>query len=73
MVGLAQEINSRMPRYVIQRCATLLNEHGKSVRGARVLLFPGLVLQRATTREPSMDETRVALAAVASVLRRELD
>lgn len=39
MVGLAQEINSRMPRYVIQRCATLLNEHGKSVRGARVLLL----------------------------------
>jgi Protein of unknown function (DUF1385) len=44
-----------------------------SRRGARVLLFPGLVLQRATTREPSVDETRVALTAVASVLRRELD
>ncbi|MER7044402.1 nucleotide sugar dehydrogenase [Streptomyces jumonjinensis] len=39
MVGLAQEINARMPRYVIQRCATLLNEHGKSARGARVLLL----------------------------------
>ncbi|HEY9439193.1 MAG TPA: nucleotide sugar dehydrogenase [Streptomyces sp.] len=39
MVSLAQEINDRMPRYVIQRCATLLNEHGKSVRGARVLLL----------------------------------
>ncbi|MET9957491.1 nucleotide sugar dehydrogenase [Streptomyces sp. NPDC006326] len=39
MVGLAQEINSRMPQYVIQRCATLLNEHGKSARGARVLLL----------------------------------
>ncbi|GAA1181836.1 nucleotide sugar dehydrogenase [Streptomyces hebeiensis] len=39
MVGLAREINSRMPRYVIQRCATLLNEHGKSARGARVLLL----------------------------------
>ncbi|CAM5257724.1 UDP-N-acetyl-D-glucosamine dehydrogenase [Streptomyces spiroverticillatus] len=39
MVGLAQEINGRMPAYVIQRCATLLNEHGKSARGARVLLL----------------------------------
>jgi uncharacterized protein YqhQ len=42
-------------------------------RGARVLLLPGLALQRATTREPHVDETRVALQAVASVLRRELD
>jgi UDP-N-acetyl-D-glucosamine dehydrogenase len=39
MVSLAQEINSRMPQYVVQRCATLLNEHGKSARGARVLLL----------------------------------
>ncbi len=35
-------------------------------------LLPGLALQRVTTREPRLDETRVALAAVASVLRREL-
>ncbi|MEV6108628.1 nucleotide sugar dehydrogenase [Streptomyces sp. NPDC051940] len=39
MVELAQEVNGRMPRYVTQRCAQLLNEHGKSVRGARVLLL----------------------------------
>ncbi|MGA4840127.1 nucleotide sugar dehydrogenase [Streptomyces sp. G45] len=39
MVELAQEVNDRMPRYVIQRAATLLNEHGKSARGARVLLL----------------------------------
>jgi uncharacterized protein YqhQ len=42
-------------------------------RGARLLLLPGLALQRATTREPEVHETRVALQAVASVLRRELD
>jgi Protein of unknown function (DUF1385) len=42
-------------------------------RLARVLLWPGLGLQRLTTREPSLAETRVALAATASVLRRELD
>ncbi len=41
-------------------------------RAARTLLLPGLALQRLTTREPSLAETQVALAAVASVLRREL-
>jgi Protein of unknown function (DUF1385) len=41
-------------------------------RGLRLLLLPGLGLQRLTTREPSIDETRIALSAVASVLRREL-
>ncbi|WP_171169837.1 nucleotide sugar dehydrogenase [Streptomyces sp. I05A-00742] len=39
MVELAQEVNGRMPRYITQRCAALLNEHGKSARGARVLLL----------------------------------
>jgi hypothetical protein len=40
-------------------------------RAARVFLLPGLALQRLTTREPTVDETQVALTAVASVLRRE--
>jgi uncharacterized protein YqhQ len=44
-----------------------------SSRAARALLVPGLLLQRLTTREPELDETRVALRAVASVLRREFD
>ncbi|MFD6172083.1 nucleotide sugar dehydrogenase [Streptomyces coeruleorubidus] len=39
MVELAQQVNGRMPGYVVQRGATLLNEHGKSARGARVLLL----------------------------------
>ena len=39
----------------------------------RAFLYPGLALQRLTTREPTIDETRLALTAVASVLRRELD
>ena len=42
-----------------------------SRRLARVVLLPGLGLQRITTREPELHETRVALIAVASVLRRE--
>jgi uncharacterized protein YqhQ len=41
-------------------------------RAARAFLLPGLALQRLTTREPSDEETRIALTAVASVLRREL-
>jgi uncharacterized protein YqhQ len=41
-------------------------------RPVKALLLPGLGLQRLTTREPRLDETRVALAAVESVLRREL-
>ena len=44
-----------------------------SHRAARAFLLPGLALQRLTTREPRLDETRVALTAVASVLRREFD
>ncbi|MEO5577306.1 MAG: DUF1385 domain-containing protein [Gaiellaceae bacterium] len=38
----------------------------------RGMLLPGLALQRLTTREPELADTRVALRAVASVLRREL-
>jgi hypothetical protein len=42
-----------------------------SGRLQRLVLAPGLMLQRLTTREPRLDETQLALAAVASVLRRE--
>ena len=42
-----------------------------SQRALRMFLVPGLALQRVTTREPTLEETRVALRAVASVLRRE--
>jgi uncharacterized protein YqhQ len=47
--------------------------HHPGRRLLRPLLLPGLALQRLTTREPELDDTRVALCAVASVLRRELD
>ncbi|MEU1161651.1 nucleotide sugar dehydrogenase [Streptomyces sp. NPDC090075] len=53
MVELAQQVNDRMPGYVVQRAAALLNEHGKSARGARVLLLgvtykPDLADQQST-------------------------
>jgi hypothetical protein len=43
-----------------------------SRRALRTLLWPGLALQRVTTREPSLADTRIALTAVAAVLEREL-
>jgi hypothetical protein len=46
----------------------------QSARGwRRFFLAPGLALQRLTTREPRLEETRLALLAVASVVGRELD
>lgn len=38
-VELAQEINNSMPRYVIDRVATLLNEHRKPLNGSEILLL----------------------------------
>ena len=38
-VELAQEINGRMPGYVVDRAAELLNSHAKPLNGARVLLL----------------------------------
>jgi UDP-N-acetyl-D-glucosamine dehydrogenase len=39
IVELAQEINSRMPAYVVDRATELLNDHSKSLKGARVLVL----------------------------------
>ncbi len=38
-VELAQEINARMPAYVVERAVSVLNDHGKAVKGARLLLL----------------------------------
>ncbi|HVT02777.1 MAG TPA: nucleotide sugar dehydrogenase [Thermoanaerobaculia bacterium] len=38
-IELAGEINSSMPRYVIEKTAEALNEAGKSVKGAKVLVL----------------------------------
>jgi UDP-N-acetyl-D-glucosamine dehydrogenase len=39
LVELAQEINGRMPRYVVDRAAELLNTNAMPLNGARVLLL----------------------------------
>jgi UDP-N-acetyl-D-glucosamine dehydrogenase len=39
LVELADEINNGMPTYVLARTATILKRHGKSLKGAQVLLL----------------------------------
>lgn len=39
LIELAGEINTHMPYYVIERTAQALNDHGQSIRGARVLVI----------------------------------
>lgn len=56
-VELAQEINSGMPGYVVQRAQDLLNEDAKSMRGATVLLLgvtykPNIADQRESPAVP---------------------
>ncbi len=38
-IELAGEINTSMPRYVVSKVATALNEEGKSLKGARLLVL----------------------------------
>ncbi|MCB9890287.1 MAG: nucleotide sugar dehydrogenase [Planctomycetes bacterium] len=38
-IELADEVNSAMPGYVVARCAEVLNERSKSVKGSHVLLL----------------------------------
>jgi UDP-N-acetyl-D-glucosamine dehydrogenase len=55
-IELAGEINSRMPRYVVDRAAEALNDDGKAIRGSRVLVI-GLAYK------PNVDDTRETPAA----------
>lgn len=47
LVGLADKINSSMPRFVAARAMELLNERGKAIRGARVHVL-GVTYKRDT-------------------------
>ncbi|MEK9809656.1 MAG: nucleotide sugar dehydrogenase [Candidatus Nanopelagicales bacterium] len=56
-VELAQEINAGMPTYVVRRIQDILNEDGKPLRGARVLLLgvtykPDIADQRESPAKP---------------------
>nr|WP_242454458.1 nucleotide sugar dehydrogenase [Bailinhaonella thermotolerans] len=63
-VELAQEINARMPAYVVERATELLNRHARAMRGARVLLL-------GVTYKPDIADQRESPAhAVATRLLR---
>lgn len=56
-VELAQEINAGMPAYVVRRIQDVLNDDGKALRGARVLLLgvtykPDIADQRESPAKP---------------------
>jgi len=38
-IGLAEEVNSRMPRHVVQLVQESLNDHTKSVKGSKILIL----------------------------------
>jgi UDP-N-acetyl-D-glucosamine dehydrogenase len=38
-IAFADEINAGMPRYVVQLAADELNEHGKPIKGSRILVL----------------------------------
>lgn len=56
-IQLASEINTNMPRYVVERIADVLNEEAKSIKGSRILIL-GISYKKdvADTREsPAFD------------------
>lgn len=64
-VELAQEINARMPAYVVTRAMELLNRHGRALRGARVALLGVTYKQDVADQRESP-----ALAVATELLRR---
>ncbi len=62
-VELAQEINAGMPSYVVRRIQDALNDEGKAMRGARILLLgvtykPDIADQRESPAKPIAQELR---------------
>ena len=70
---LAPELWTPVAVTAVALAATMEVWRFAQIRQLGFLLVPGLALQRLTTREPALDETRIALRATASVLARELD
>jgi nucleotide sugar dehydrogenase len=68
-VDLAQEINGRMPGYVVDRAAELLNSRAKPLNGARVLLL-GVTYKRdvADQRESPVKQVARKLRGRGAVL-----
>ncbi|HST59622.1 MAG TPA: nucleotide sugar dehydrogenase [Longimicrobium sp.] len=69
MIELASEINSEMPQFVVQKVADCLNDHGKAVRGSRVLVL-GVAYKKDIDdlrESPAMDVIRLLQAKGADV------
>ena len=69
-VELAQDINAKMPNYVVLRAAELLNDHAKALRGSTVLLLgvtykPDIADQR---ESPAVDIAKMFEARGARVV-----
>ncbi|MGH8894556.1 MAG: nucleotide sugar dehydrogenase [Actinomycetes bacterium] len=68
LVEMAQDINARMPEYVAARIIDTLNDHGLSVKGARVLAL-------GVTYKPDVGDLResAAIEVLAKLARRGAD
>lgn len=64
-IELAGEINTQMPRYVVDRTVRALNDHAKAPRGSKILVL-GLAYK------PNIDDTRESPAFEIIELFREL-
>jgi UDP-N-acetyl-D-glucosamine dehydrogenase len=63
-IELASEINTGMPRYVVQRIQDAMNERGKALRGSRFLILGAAF-------KPNVSDTRESPALdVIGLLRR---
>lgn len=67
-VEVAQAVNSEMPRYVAERVSLMLNEEGRSVRGAKILAI-------GVSYKPGVDDTREAgaLKVITRLLKQGAD
>lgn len=63
-IELASEINTNMPRYVVDRIQEALNEHGKALNGSRILVL-------GAAYKPDVDDLRESPALDVIGLLRE--
>lgn len=64
-IELAGEVNSSMPRWVVQKVSLALNDHGKAVKGSRILIL-GLAYKK------NIDDSRESPSAELIALLDEL-
>src|SRR5438105_3709794 len=68
-IGLADKINSGMPRHVVTRAMELLNEHGKAMRASRIHIL-GVTYKKdiSDSREsPALEVIKILMALGAKV------